>query len=77
MLNKNIKVAFGTDGAASNNTLDILSEMSLAAKLHKVVSDDATALDNKTALLMATKWAAEMLGLAETIGSIEEGGEGS
>lgn len=71
MLKSGIKVTFGTDGAASNNDLDILSEMSTAAKLHKAVSKDPTALDSRTALLMATRWAAEAIGLGHVTGSIE------
>jgi len=73
MLNAGIKVAFGTDGAASNNDLSILGEMSTAAKVHKAVSLDATVVDSKTALLMATKNGAEMLGLGHTTGSIRSG----
>jgi len=73
MLKSGVKVTFGTDGAASNNDLNILSEMSTAAKLHKAVSGDPTALNAKTALLMATRWGAEVLGLGKFTGSIEEG----
>ncbi|MBI5205306.1 MAG: amidohydrolase family protein [Nitrospirae bacterium] len=73
MLRAGIMVAFGTDGAASNNDLNILSEMSTAAKVHKTVSGDPTALDAKTALLMATRWGAEVLGLGEITGSLEKG----
>jgi 5-methylthioadenosine/S-adenosylhomocysteine deaminase len=73
MLKAGIRVTFGTDGAASNNDLNILSEMSTAAKLHKAVSNDPTALDAKTAMLMATRWGAEALGLGRIAGSIEKG----
>ncbi|MEW6162638.1 MAG: amidohydrolase family protein [Nitrospirota bacterium] len=73
MLKAGVKVTFGTDGAASNNDLNILSEMSTAAKLHKACSEDPTALDAETALLMATRWGAEVLGLGRVTGSIEEG----
>jgi 5-methylthioadenosine/S-adenosylhomocysteine deaminase len=73
MLDAGVKVTFGTDGAASNNDLNILSEMSTAAKIHKNVSKDPTALNAKQALLMATRWGAEALGLGEITGSIEEG----
>jgi 5-methylthioadenosine/S-adenosylhomocysteine deaminase len=75
MLNAGVKVTFGTDGAASNNTLDILDEMSLAAKLHKAIANDATALNDKIALLMATKWGAEALGLGHRVGTLEVGKE--
>jgi len=73
MLKAGVKVSFGTDGAASNNDLNILSEMSTAAKLHKAVSGDPTVLDARTALRMATRWGAEVLGLGDITGSIEEG----
>jgi 5-methylthioadenosine/S-adenosylhomocysteine deaminase len=73
MLKAGVKVTFGTDGAASNNDLNVLSEMSTAAKIHKAVSEDPTALDARTALLMATRWGAEVSGLGNITGSIEEG----
>ncbi len=73
MLKAGVKMAFGTDGAASNNDLSILGEMSTAAKVHKGVSGDATVLDSKTALLMATRNGAEILGIGDTTGSIKPG----
>ncbi|MGQ9570101.1 MAG: amidohydrolase family protein [Thermodesulfovibrionales bacterium] len=73
MLKAGVKVSFGTDGAASNNDLNILSEMSTSAKIHKTYSDDPTVLDAKTVLLMATRWGAHVLGLGDIIGSIEKG----
>ncbi len=73
MIRAGIRVGFGTDGAASNNDLNILGELSTAAKVHKAVAGDPTALDAKTALLMATRWGAEILGMGETTGSIEKG----
>jgi 5-methylthioadenosine/S-adenosylhomocysteine deaminase len=73
MLKAGIKIAFGTDGAASNNDLSILGEMSTAAKVHKAASGDPTALDSKTALLMATRNGAEILGLGDKVGSITPG----
>ena len=73
MLKAGVKVTFGTDGAASNNDLNILSEMSTAAKVHKAISGDPTAVDAKQALLMATRWGAEALGLGNITGSLEEG----
>lgn len=73
MLMAGIKVSFGTDGAASNNDLNILSEMSTTAKVHKALSNNPTVLDARTALLMATRWGAEVLGLGDITGSIEKG----
>ncbi len=73
MLKAGIKVAFGTDGAASNNDLSILGEMSTAAKVHKAVSMDPTVVDSKTTLLMATKNGADLLMLGDKIGSIKAG----
>jgi 5-methylthioadenosine/S-adenosylhomocysteine deaminase len=73
MLTAGVKVSFGTDGAASNNDLSILSEMSTTAKVHKALSNNPTVLDAKTALLMATRWGSEVLGLGNVIGSIERG----
>ncbi|MDI6744411.1 MAG: amidohydrolase family protein [Thermodesulfovibrionales bacterium] len=73
MLKAGVKVSLGTDGAASNNDLNILSEMSTAAKVHKAVSNDPTVLDAKKALLMATKWGADALGLGGITGSLEKG----
>ncbi len=73
MLKAGVKVSLGTDGAASNNDLNILSEMSTAAKVHKAVSNDPTVLDAKKALLMATKCGADALGLGGITGSLEKG----
>ncbi|MBI5641565.1 MAG: amidohydrolase [Nitrospirae bacterium] len=73
MLNAGVRVTFGTDGAASNNDLNILSEASTAAKVHKAVSGDPTALNARQAMLMATRWGAQALGLGDVTGSIEEG----
>ncbi|HMK56164.1 MAG TPA: amidohydrolase family protein [Dissulfurispiraceae bacterium] len=75
MIRAGVNVSLGTDGAASNNDQNILSEMSTAAKLHKAAANDPTVLDSKTALLMATRWGAQALGLADKIGSLEKGKE--
>ncbi len=68
-----INVGLGTDGAASNNRLDIFTEMRLAALLAKGFSGDATAVPAHQALEMATINGAKALGLDDKIGSIEIG----
>ncbi|MDJ0919308.1 MAG: TRZ/ATZ family hydrolase [Woeseiaceae bacterium] len=68
-----ISVGIGTDGAASNNVLDMFSEMRSAALVAKGLSEDAQALPAKTALRMATAEAAASLGLESELGSIEPG----
>jgi 5-methylthioadenosine/S-adenosylhomocysteine deaminase len=70
---KGVNVAIGTDGAASNNTLDMLSEMRLAALLAKGTTSDATAISASQALKMATLDGAAALGLASETGSIQAG----
>lgn len=73
MLNKGITVSLGTDSAASNNNLDILNEMSNAARLHKAVIKDSSVLKAYTALEMATINGADALGLSKKIGSLKKG----
>ena len=73
MLAAGISVGLGTDGCASNNTLDIFSEMDLCAKIHKVKDLDPTALPAKAILEMATIGGASALGLAGEIGSLSPG----
>lgn len=68
-----VNVAVGTDGAASNNDLDLLGEIRTAALLAKAVAGSATALDAHRALRMATLNGARALGLESDIGSIEIG----
>ena len=68
-----INVGLGTDGAASNNRLDMFTEMRLAALLAKGLSGDATAVSAHQALEMATINGAKALGLDDKIGSIEVG----
>jgi 5-methylthioadenosine/S-adenosylhomocysteine deaminase len=68
-----ITVALGSDGAASNNDLDLFGEMRCAALLAKGVSGDAAVCNAETALRMATIEGARALGLDEITGSIEEG----
>jgi 5-methylthioadenosine/S-adenosylhomocysteine deaminase len=73
LLSHGVCVALGTDGCASNNNLDMLSEMDTCAKLHKVFSGDPTVADARTVLAMATRNGARALGMAEKTGSIEAG----
>jgi len=68
-----VNVAIGTDGAASNNTLDMFAEMRLAALLAKGASGDPEAVPAARALSMATLHGARALGLDARIGSIEPG----
>jgi 5-methylthioadenosine/S-adenosylhomocysteine deaminase len=68
-----INVALGTDGAASNNDLDMLGEMRTAALLGKAVSDDASALPAHTILEMATLNGARALGIDADAGSLLQG----
>ena len=68
-----INVAVGTDGAASNNDLDLLGETRTAALLAKAVAGSATALDAHRALRMATLNGARALGIEDQTGSLEIG----
>jgi 5-methylthioadenosine/S-adenosylhomocysteine deaminase len=70
---RGIRVGLGTDGAASNNRLDLLMEARMAALLAKAASGNAAALPAHEALEMATIEPARALGLDERIGSIAEG----
>ena len=73
MLRHGINVGLGSDGAASNNRLDLFQEMRLAALLAKVASSDAAAAPAHTVLHMATLGGARALGLDGMIGSLESG----
>jgi 5-methylthioadenosine/S-adenosylhomocysteine deaminase len=73
MLKHKINVALGTDGAASNNRLDLFGEMRTAALLAKAVARDAEAMPAHAALRAATLGGARALGLGQRIGSIEAG----
>lgn len=73
MLAAGIPVALGTDGAASNNTLDMFNEMKFAALLSKVHKLDPIALPAQTVLEMATLNGAAALGLQNDTGSLEVG----
>jgi 5-methylthioadenosine/S-adenosylhomocysteine deaminase len=73
MLALGIPVGLGTDGAASNNNLDMFQAMDFAAKLHKLVQMDPTALPAERVVEMATIGGARCLGLQKETGSLEAG----
>lgn len=73
MLAAGVKVGLGTDGAASNNNLDMWQEMNLAALIHKAVALNPTTLPAATVLRMATLGGAEAIGLDAQIGAITVG----
>ncbi|MEC4750398.1 TRZ/ATZ family hydrolase [Methylomicrobium sp. Wu6] len=73
LLARGVNVALGTDGAASNNDLDMFGEMRTAALLAKAVANDASALPAMTALKMATINGAKAIGIERETGSLEIG----
>jgi 5-methylthioadenosine/S-adenosylhomocysteine deaminase len=73
MLKENLPVGLGTDGAASNNDLNLWEEMDTAAKLHKLISNDPKVVSAEEAFEMATIRGARALHLDKEIGSIEKG----
>jgi 5-methylthioadenosine/S-adenosylhomocysteine deaminase len=73
MLNAGVRVGLGTDGAASNNDLDMWEEMRLATFLQKVDTMDPKALSASTVLRMATSGGAEAIGLRDKVGALEVG----
>jgi 5-methylthioadenosine/S-adenosylhomocysteine deaminase len=68
-----VALGLGTDGAASNNDLDMFEAMRTASLLHKLQTYDPRAVDAKTALQMATIGGARALGMDRQIGSLERG----
>jgi 5-methylthioadenosine/S-adenosylhomocysteine deaminase len=72
-LSAGVAVGLGTDGAASNNNLDMFEAMRQAALLHKSVTRDPRAVPAEAALEMGTIGGARLLGLEKTIGSLEPG----
>lgn len=73
MLRAGVAVGLGTDGAASNNDLNLWEEIDTAAKLHKLISKDATVINAREALEMATIRGARAIHLDKEIGSLEIG----
>ncbi|ERS83809.1 MULTISPECIES: TRZ/ATZ family hydrolase [Marinobacter] len=73
LLDHDINVTIGTDGAASNNDLDLFGELKTAAMVAKAVADDAAALSAHKALEMATLSGARALGRDHDIGSLVAG----
>ncbi len=73
LLAAGVRVGLGTDGAASNNDLDMWGEMNSAAMLHKLVNNDPTAADARTVIRLATRGGAALMGMEERIGSLEPG----
>lgn len=73
LLDAGINVAIGTDGAASNNDLDMFNELHFAAMLAKVAAKDPTAFNAAEALRTATLGGARALGLEQEVGSLEAG----
>lgn len=73
LIDAGINIALGTDGAASNNSLDMFSEMRTAALLAKAVAADASALNDWQALEAATLGGARAMGIDNKVGSLEVG----
>lgn len=73
MLKAGVNVALGTDGAATNNDLDMFGELRVAALLHKGVALDPTVLPAAEAFAMATINGARAVGLSDRLGSLEVG----
>ncbi len=73
MLHHGIKVGFGTDGAASNNTLDLLRDAQLACLLYKGISGDPTCMPARAVAEMLTLGGARVLGLDDRIGTLQPG----
>jgi len=68
-----LAVGLGTDGVVSNNNLDMFEEMKTCSLIHKLRTQNPTAMDAKTVIRMATIEGAKVLGLDDKIGSLEKG----
>ncbi|WP_319550043.1 amidohydrolase [Desulfogranum marinum] len=73
LIDQGVTVGIGTDGAASNNDVDMFGEMNTAAKVHKVTSMDPTTMDAVSTLRAGTMGGAAVLGADKVIGSLEVG----
>ncbi len=73
MMQQGVFVGLGTDGAASNNDLDLWEEMRLAALLHKAQQKDPTVVPAITALKMATSMGADAIGMGDVVGRLKPG----
>jgi 5-methylthioadenosine/S-adenosylhomocysteine deaminase len=73
LLRAGVNVGLGTDGAASNNDLNLWAEMRLSALLYKAIEKDPTAIPARQALKLATRGGARALGIDHLVGSIEPG----
>lgn len=73
LMESDVNVSLGTDGSASNNNLDMIEEMKIAALLQKVNTMDSTVLPAEKVFNMATINGAKALGLQDEIGTIETG----
>jgi len=73
LIKRGVVVGIGTDGAASNNTLNMFEEMDMGSKLQKVFTKDASVLNAQTVVEMATLNGAKLLNLESSCGSIEIG----
>ena len=73
MLQAGVQIGLGTDGAASNNDLDMWEEIRLAALLQKVDQMNPEVMPANAVLTMATRCGAEAIGLGDTVGSLTVG----
>ncbi len=73
MAQAGITISVGTDGAGSNNSLDMIESLKMGALLQKVTARDAAVVDAQTVLDWATREAAKTIGLSQEIGSLEVG----
>jgi len=73
LLDAEVNVALGTDGAASNNDLNMFAELQTAALLGKLVANNPAALNTQTTLELATINGAKAMGIDDKVGSLEKG----